>query len=188
MVSVCIPTTTGESTQRNNLPKWLQHAQLQSWSHHILKCRLNSLVIHRLNHMNKRSKEKNADWERGWENKQTLAFWFPEKETQNDLNTFFFLRRKNVVRRENVLTVLKMGCGSWERGWESPQHNLVFMTAKANHTVKYQIYTDLKATMCLNSTFCSTTRTTLWVSEQKQFLTRNYKRHWTVFNAFFPCY
>lgn len=39
----------------------LQQALLQRWSHHILKCKMKSLVIHRLNHMNKRSKGKFAD-------------------------------------------------------------------------------------------------------------------------------
>ena len=37
-----------------------QHAPLQRCSHHILKCRGKSVVIHRLNHMNKRSKGENG--------------------------------------------------------------------------------------------------------------------------------
>lgn len=66
----------------------LLHSQLQRWPHHILKCRMNSLVVHRLNHMNKRSKGKIADWERGGENKQTLAFWFTPQRLKNQPNTF----------------------------------------------------------------------------------------------------
>lgn len=64
---VSIPTIIGEKLQTEKKKHLfaketpLQHTQLQRWSHHILKCRMNSLVIHRLNHMNKRSKGKIAD-------------------------------------------------------------------------------------------------------------------------------
>lgn len=70
---------------------------------------------------------------------------------KTDLNTFF--RRKNVVfectRPGTIFTTCKCAGGVKnvlrllrERFSDSPQHNLVFMTATANHTVKYQIYTD----------------------------------------------
>lgn len=65
MESVSIPTIPGETTDRKETvvrPSDCTAAYpLQRWSHHILKCRMNSLVIHRLNHMNKRSKGKIAD-------------------------------------------------------------------------------------------------------------------------------
>ncbi len=44
-------------------------------------------------------------------------------------------------RLANVLVGIKNVLGLLsERFSDSPQHNLVFMTAKANHTVKYQTY------------------------------------------------
>lgn len=39
----------------------LPHYTLQRWPHHILRCRMNSLLVHGLNHMNKRSKGEIAD-------------------------------------------------------------------------------------------------------------------------------
>lgn len=46
-----------------------------------------------------------------------------------------------IVSLVNVLLVLKNVLGLLsERFSDSPQHNLVFMAAKAHHTVKYQTY------------------------------------------------
>lgn len=72
----------------------LPHSPLQRWPHHILKCRMNSLLVHGLNHMNKRSKGEIADWGRGGENKQTLAFWFTPQRLEKTISTPFLKAEK----------------------------------------------------------------------------------------------
>lgn len=116
MRSVSIPTIIGETADRNKLLSAKvtqpQHTQLQRWPHHILKCRMNSLVIHRLNHMNKRSKGKLLiEREEERISKRSL---FDSLHRVKHL----FLRGKMlclIVRVEerlvNVLAVLKMCCG-----------------------------------------------------------------------------
>lgn len=138
-----------EKRKNSCTSKWLQCSVLQRWSHHILKRRMNRLVIHRLNHMNKRSKGKTADWERGGENKQPLAFWFTPQRRKKGVKhlLFFFWKEKCCVDCKCGGEIYKCACGIRnalgflsERFYDSPQRNLIFMTAMANHTVKYKTY------------------------------------------------
>ena len=74
-----------------------------------------------------------------------------------------------------------------ERFSDSPQHNLVFMTAKANRTVKYQdLPTLTKVLLCLNSTFNAPLHTQPFEAVKTGNLWLNCKQHCNCFfYAFF---
>lgn len=91
---------------------------LQRWPHHILKCRINSLPVDGLNHMNKWSKGEIADWGRGGENKQTLAFWFTPQRLEKTFQTPFQRRFKMFVGGKATTCTCASGlimCCVWRR-------------------------------------------------------------------------